>query len=48
MTTLDYAALYETEFRHRRRRVVWLRIPMSFRVSPCVLSLSPPLSLLFS
>jgi hypothetical protein len=26
MTTLDYAALYETEFRHRRRRVVWLRI----------------------
>ena len=26
MTTLDYAALYETEFRHRRRREVWLRI----------------------
>ncbi len=26
MTTLDYASLYETEFRHRRRRAVWLRI----------------------
>lgn len=26
MTTFDYAALYETEFRHRRRRAVWMRI----------------------
>lgn len=26
MTTLDYATLYETEFRHRRRRALWLRI----------------------
>ena len=26
MTTLDYATLYETEFRHRCRRALWLRI----------------------
>lgn len=26
MTTLDYATLYETEFRFRRRRAVWQRI----------------------
>ncbi len=26
MTTLDYATLYETEFRHRVRRTIWLRV----------------------
>lgn len=26
MTTLDYAQVYETHFRHRRRRAIWLRI----------------------
>lgn len=25
MTALDYAQVYETQFRHRRRRAVWLR-----------------------
>ena len=26
MTTLDYAQVYETHFRHRARRTMWLRI----------------------
>lgn len=26
MPTLDYAQVYETQFRHRRRRALWLRI----------------------
>jgi hypothetical protein len=26
MTTLDYAQVYETQFRHRRRRTLWLRL----------------------
>ena len=26
MTTLDYAQVYETQFRHRRRRTMWLRV----------------------
>ena len=29
MTTLDYAQVYETQFRHRRRRTMWLRILVS-------------------
>jgi hypothetical protein len=26
MTTLDYAQVYETQFRHRHRRTIWLRV----------------------
>lgn len=34
MTTLDYAQVYETQFRHRRRLAIWLR---AFAVTAFVL-----------